>query len=51
MNNLSELSEDCQTIKNNIAKQLHQFDRAKLLDLANHYGKVGTKKFFSNIRG
>ena len=51
MNNLSELSEEPQTIKKNIAKQLHHFDRAKLLDLANQHGKIGTKKFFSNIKG
>ncbi len=49
INNLSELSEDPQTIKKNIAKQLHQFDHSKLLDLANQYGKVGTKKFFLNM--
>ena len=51
VNNLPELSEDPQAIKMNIAKKLHHFDTTKLLDLAHQYGKVGTKKFFSNLRG
>lgn len=51
MNNLSELSEDPQTIQKNITKQLHHFDHTKLLDLVHHYGKISTKKFFLNIKG
>ena len=51
MNNLSELTEDPQAVKKNVIKQLHQFDKAKLLALVQQYGKVGTKKFFSSTRG
>ncbi len=51
MNNLSELTEDPEAVKKNVIKQLHHFDKAKLLALVQQYGKVGTKKFFSSTRG
>lgn len=46
VDNLAELAEDTSLVKENVRKNLANFDRDKLLHLAREYGKVSTRKFF-----
>jgi len=51
MNNLKSVGEDSTKLKDNVNKAVRssKFNKELLLDLANRYGKVGTKKFFSQF--
>jgi hypothetical protein len=45
LNNLRELDEDQEAVKEQVTKQLSKFDNKKLLRLAKQYGKVATFRF------
>lgn len=51
MNNLKSVGEDPSKLQHNVAKAVHlnKFKTELLLELASMYGKVGTKKFFSEL--
>ena len=49
MNNLNELTEDTDAVKNNIKNNMQKFDLKKVSYFAKEYGKVGTKYFFANL--
>ncbi len=49
LNNLSELSEDTDFVKENIKKQFSKFDEKKALKYAEEYGKVATKHFINEL--
>jgi hypothetical protein len=49
VNNISELGESIELIKNKIAEKSANFDSDLLIKLAKKYGKVGTKKFLLSL--
>lgn len=49
VNNLNDLAEDANFIKEQIHKRLSQFNFKKVVYYAKKYGKVGTKCFFEEI--
>jgi uncharacterized protein DUF6088 len=49
VNNLNELAEDTSYVKERIQKKMAYFDQAKVLLLANKYGKISTKRFFEKM--
>lgn len=51
VNNIDNIGEPIETIKNKISTKLDNFDKEQLAKLATKYGKVGTKKFFLKLLG
>lgn len=49
LNNLSELTDDPEQVKNNVKEKLLSFDLEKLRQMSKWYGKVGTRKFLKGI--
>lgn len=49
VNNLNELAEDIDAVKNKIKQNLQKFDLEKVSYFAKMYGKVGTKHFFAKL--
>ncbi|HLB41711.1 MAG TPA: DUF6088 family protein [Gammaproteobacteria bacterium] len=49
VNNLNELTEDTSFVKEKIQKNISHFDQNKVIQMAEKYGKVGTKHFFEEI--
>lgn len=49
VNNLNELTEDTSQIKEKIQMNLTRFNQLKVFQMAEKYGKVGTKKYFKEI--
>jgi len=47
INNLNELAEDVDLVKEHLKKSIAKFDLNKLSNHSKKFGKVGTKKFFS----
>ena len=51
VNNLDELSEDSHLIKSQIKDNMQRFNWKKVLEHAEHYGKIATTRFFKDIHG
>ncbi len=49
LNNLDELAEDPEFVKNQIRTNLNRFDTLKVKEYALSYGKVATKHFFNKV--
>lgn len=49
VNNLKDLAEDISNIKENIKNKLAEFDKKKLRNIVNYFGKISTKKFFEAL--
>ncbi|MFA6409337.1 MAG: hypothetical protein WCW01_04095 [Gammaproteobacteria bacterium] len=49
VNNLNELAEDSNTIKENIKKNYSKFKKHKVMEYVKKYGKIATRKFFAEI--
>jgi hypothetical protein len=47
VNNLNELAEDIDLVKEHLKKSINRFDLNKVVSYSNKFGKVGTKKFFN----
>lgn len=49
MNNLQEVGEDPNELKERIVVNLYKFDQKKIKHMSSKYGKVGTKYFFDKL--
>jgi len=51
LNNAKYLTEDVSDLESRVQRKIMDFDREKLLYLADRYGKVGTKKLIATLVG
>jgi hypothetical protein len=51
VNNLKELAEDSDLVKDKIKKNLSKFDLQRVVYNSKKYGKVGTRRFFESLIG
>ena len=49
MNNVNELAEDSQFLKERIKTNLSKFDLKKVVTYSKKYGKIAVKRFFENV--
>lgn len=49
LNNLSELAEDSNIVKNSIKRNYKKFNSRKVMSFVKDYGKISTKRFFKEL--